>query len=323
MLRRRGRRGRARARGGLRRARRHGPRRSPAGLRTGCPCTRSPPAGCARSSTSVDAARRRGGRPSAAPPRSTTWSSAAAAGARPWSCWSSVADPGNAGTVIRSAEAAGCAGRRPHRGSVDPYNPKAVRATAGSMFRLPVARGARSRRRSTPVERGGVADLGDGRRRRARRSTPSTCRAGRARGRQRGPRADRRRRPAACSVRCRSRWTGRSSRSTWRWPATVLLFEAARQRRSGAEPTSRRRSAVGHNEIGHPSRSAPADRRRGARHDVDTARESTNDHRSRSAERRSRGAGRRRRSPDRQGRRSRTLRRSTPNSSASRRRSRR
>lgn len=49
-----------------------------------------------------------------------------------------IADPGNAGTIIRSAEAAGAQAIALTPGSVDPYNPKVVRATAGSLFRLPV-----------------------------------------------------------------------------------------------------------------------------------------------------------------------------------------
>jgi TrmH family RNA methyltransferase len=49
-----------------------------------------------------------------------------------------VADPGNAGTIIRSAEAAGAQAVAFTPGSVDPFNPKVVRATAGSLFRLPV-----------------------------------------------------------------------------------------------------------------------------------------------------------------------------------------
>jgi TrmH family RNA methyltransferase len=49
-----------------------------------------------------------------------------------------IADPGNAGTIIRSAEAAGADAVVLTPGSVDPYNPKVVRATAGSLFRIPV-----------------------------------------------------------------------------------------------------------------------------------------------------------------------------------------
>lgn len=47
-------------------------------------------------------------------------------------------DPGNVGTVIRSAAAFGCAGVVVTGRSVDPYNPKTLRATAGALFRLPV-----------------------------------------------------------------------------------------------------------------------------------------------------------------------------------------
>jgi TrmH family RNA methyltransferase len=49
-----------------------------------------------------------------------------------------IADPGNAGTIIRSAEAAGADGVVLTPGSVDPFNSKVVRASAGSLFRLPV-----------------------------------------------------------------------------------------------------------------------------------------------------------------------------------------
>lgn len=49
-----------------------------------------------------------------------------------------VADPGNAGTLIRTADAAGMDAVVFTSGSVDPRNPKTVRATAGSLFHLPV-----------------------------------------------------------------------------------------------------------------------------------------------------------------------------------------
>lgn len=52
-----------------------------------------------------------------------------------------VRDPGNAGTIVRSADAAGASAVIFTEGSVDPYNPKAVRATAGSIFHLPIVRG--------------------------------------------------------------------------------------------------------------------------------------------------------------------------------------
>ena len=52
-----------------------------------------------------------------------------------------VRDPGNAGTVLRSADAAGASAVVFTSSSVDVYNPKTVRASAGSLFHLPVIRG--------------------------------------------------------------------------------------------------------------------------------------------------------------------------------------
>lgn len=52
-----------------------------------------------------------------------------------------VRDPGNAGTVLRSAEAAGAGAVVFCEGSVDLFNPKTVRASAGSMFHVPVVSG--------------------------------------------------------------------------------------------------------------------------------------------------------------------------------------
>lgn len=50
-----------------------------------------------------------------------------------------VQDPGNAGTVIRAADAAGAGAVVLTEGSVDVHNPKCVRSTAGSLFHLPIA----------------------------------------------------------------------------------------------------------------------------------------------------------------------------------------
>jgi len=47
-------------------------------------------------------------------------------------------DPGNLGTILRSAEAFGSAGVLLGEGTVSPFNSKVVRASAGSIFRLPV-----------------------------------------------------------------------------------------------------------------------------------------------------------------------------------------
>ncbi|HST66948.1 MAG TPA: RNA methyltransferase [Mycobacteriales bacterium] len=53
-----------------------------------------------------------------------------------------IRDPGNAGTVLRSADAAGADAVVLAGASVDPYNGKTVRASAGSLFHLPVVRAA-------------------------------------------------------------------------------------------------------------------------------------------------------------------------------------
>lgn len=57
-----------------------------------------------------------------------------------------VQDPGNVGTIIRSAEAFGATGAIAARGTADPWSPKAVRGSAGSALRLPLLRGM-----ATPV----------------------------------------------------------------------------------------------------------------------------------------------------------------------------
>ena len=50
-----------------------------------------------------------------------------------------VADPGNAGTIVRSAVAAGAQAVVFSPKSVDPWNPKTVRASAGALFRVPLS----------------------------------------------------------------------------------------------------------------------------------------------------------------------------------------
>jgi RNA methyltransferase, TrmH family len=53
----------------------------------------------------------------------------------------SIQDPGNAGTMIRTAEAFGASAVVLLKGCVDPWNPKCLRASAGSLFRMPVVCG--------------------------------------------------------------------------------------------------------------------------------------------------------------------------------------
>lgn len=64
----------------------------------------------------------------------------------------SVSDPGNLGTLVRGAEASGCAGVVCCGESVDVYNPKVVRASAGSVLGIPIV----ERRGS-----GGAGEAGD------------------------------------------------------------------------------------------------------------------------------------------------------------------
>ncbi|WP_382307048.1 TrmH family RNA methyltransferase [Herbiconiux sp. UC225_62] len=62
-----------------------------------------------------------------------------AAGPRLIAVLEEVRDPGNAGTIIRAADAAGADAVILTGRSVDLYNPKVVRSTTGSLFHLPVA----------------------------------------------------------------------------------------------------------------------------------------------------------------------------------------
>ena len=63
----------------------------------------------------------------------------AMASGRPILVLCGIGDPGNAGTLLRAAEASGCAGVAVIGAGVDVHNPKVVRASAGSVLRLPIA----------------------------------------------------------------------------------------------------------------------------------------------------------------------------------------
>jgi TrmH family RNA methyltransferase len=56
-------------------------------------------------------------------------------------CLDSAQDPGNFGSVVRTAEAAGASGVAATKGSVDAFAPKTLRSSMGSAFRLPVVTG--------------------------------------------------------------------------------------------------------------------------------------------------------------------------------------
>ena len=68
-----------------------------------------------------------------------------------------VNDPGNVGTVLRGALAFGAASVALGPGSADPYGPKAVRASMGALFEVPVARVRDGRGAAGPPDRAGRA----------------------------------------------------------------------------------------------------------------------------------------------------------------------
>ena len=61
-------------------------------------------------------------------------------------------DPGNAGAILRAAEAFGATGIVFLKGAVNPYNPKCLRASAGSVFRVPLVAGMDERLLLAAVE---------------------------------------------------------------------------------------------------------------------------------------------------------------------------
>ena len=133
-----------------------------------------------------------------------------------------LADPGNAGTVLRTADACGAGAVVFGAGSADPFGGKAVRASAGSLFHVDVVRARRwprcCRRCRTPAERCWPPTAGE--RRPSTRSPPpgSWLRSRAVAVRQRGPR--------------RARGAGGAGRCAGPHPDA----------REGGEPQSRRRS---------------------------------------------------------------------------------
>jgi len=65
-------------------------------------------------------------------------------------------DPGNAGSIVRAAEAFGATGVLFLKGAVSPFNPKTLRASAGSLFRLPFLPAADPALAHAALERHGV-----------------------------------------------------------------------------------------------------------------------------------------------------------------------
>lgn len=70
-----------------------------------------------------------------------------------------ISDPGNAGTVLRTADAAGAAAVLFPDGTVDPYNGKCVRASAGSLFHVDVVRGGSAQEAVAALQRSGCTVL--------------------------------------------------------------------------------------------------------------------------------------------------------------------
>jgi TrmH family RNA methyltransferase len=70
-----------------------------------------------------------------------------------------VRDPGNAGTVLRTADAAGADGVIFADASVDPYNSKCVRSSAGSLFHLPIVTAVPLAEATATLGRAGLAVL--------------------------------------------------------------------------------------------------------------------------------------------------------------------
>ena len=126
-------------------------------------------------------------------------------------CWTilhEVRDPGNAGTVLRSSDAAGAGAVVFTIDPVDVYNPKTVRASAGSLFHLPVVRGVETARCDRSREgRRGARDR-DGRRRARASLRRRPRRSGGLRLRQRSARPSAR---GAGARRCRRACTARGT----------------------------------------------------------------------------------------------------------------
>ena len=123
-----------------------------------------------------------------------------------------VRDPGNAGTVLRAADASGSTAVVFAGDSVDPYNPKTVRASAGSLFHVPLAVRADPDAVGEGLAAAGFRTLGDRGAGRSGLRRPRLVRAHGAVPGQRvvGPRARPVRRTGGDA--CRSRWPGGRSR---------------------------------------------------------------------------------------------------------------
>lgn len=141
--------------------------------------------------------------------------------------------PGNVGTVIRAADAFGAHGLIVTGHAADPYDPKSVRASTGSLFAVPVVRAdshadviSWARRRSAAIvgtDEKGEADIAD-----TDLARPAVIVIGNE---TTGLSAAWRQ---ACDAVARIPITGAASSLNAAGAATVVLYEAARQRREAA-----------------------------------------------------------------------------------------
>jgi TrmH family RNA methyltransferase len=134
-----------------------------------------------------------------------------------------VSDPGNLGTILRSAEAAGADAVVVTPGTVDAYNPKVVRASAGAVFHIPVVAAGLE-----DVRRAGLRLIGTS----SHRGTPHsaadwTGRVAIVAGGEAGGLED----GAPVDEWVRIEHHGRAESLNVAMAVTVLCFEAARHRR--------------------------------------------------------------------------------------------
>jgi len=71
-----------------------------------------------------------------------------------------ISDPGNAGTIVRVAEGSGATAVVFGTGSTEPFSPKAVRASAGAVFQIPIIQGATTQEALDVLGNRGVRRLG-------------------------------------------------------------------------------------------------------------------------------------------------------------------
>ncbi len=142
-----------------------------------------------------------------------------------------VRDPGNVGTILRAAEAAGSAGVIIAPGTADPYNPKVVRAGMGAHFRLPIdLLSWRQIRRQVAGSQVLLADVaGEVEYTAVNWQAPTVLIVG---GEATGPSAQA---SQIASCRVRIPMAGKTESLNVAMAATVMLFEAARQRAHPAE----------------------------------------------------------------------------------------